>query len=771
MYLLSILITLVLYIPGGAHAQGIVINEVMSANSNSIADEDGSHSDWIELYNPGPGPVDLLGYGITDKPSEPFKWVFPSRTIASGGYLLVFASDKNRKTGPYLHTNFSIKADGESLALTKPDATRVDYLAAVAIPTDVSFGRQPDGQAGWLFFAEPTPGAANTTEGYQGALAQPVFSRSRGFYTTGFDLTLTTNVEGATIRYTTDGSDPTEASVAFTTPIPVSSKVGVPNDISMISTTSYSGTPWMPPVGEVFKTTVVRAKTFRSGFMPSPTATHTYLVDPSATTRYSLPVVSLATDRKNFFDPETGIYVEGTNHPPGEPYLANYDQDWERPINVEFFEPGGVCGFACQAGVKIHGSWTTRYPQKSLRLYADDMGGPGSFNYRVFPDSPMTDYKRLILRNGGQDFNQAFLRDEMMQSLVKGTDLDVQNYRPAIVFLNGEFWGIHDIREREDKYYVAAHHGADPDNIDMLAQGWMEVKEGDRNHFVALTDFMRNNNLALQSNYDYVKTQMYVDNFITYQVAEIYFGNTDWPNNNSLYWRPKTTGGKWRWALQDLDLAFGVMHGAAKWTGSPVSHDTLAFATARGGTDHPNPDLSTLHLRSLLKNKEFRNSFINRMADMLNSYFVPDVVVQKINDMQAAKAPAMAEHIARWRRPGSIGEWNSYVQVLRDFAAARPAQVRGHFVKYFGLGGTVSVTASVSSPAMGDVTVNTVQIPNNAYPWHGVYFQDVPISVTAVPKQGFHFVRWDGIPTGSGNPVTITPAADVTITAVFEVDQ
>ena len=268
--------------------------------------------------------------------------------------------------------------------------------------------------------------------------------------------------------------------------------------------------------------------------------------------------------------------------------------------------------------------------------------------------------------------------------------------------------------------------------------------------------------MTTQSNYEYVKSKMDISEVIIHDLSRIYFADTDWPGNNIRFWRPRTDAGKWRWMIQDTDFGFGLATG--------VDHNTLQFASCRGGGGWPNPDSATLPLASLLRNRQFRNEFINRMADMINTVFVPSTVVTMVNSISSSLSPNITDHLAHWGSGSNISVWNNNIQGLRNFANARPAFVRGQFVNFFHIDGTSNVTVNVSNTSMGTVTFSTVQIPAASYPWQGTYFNDTPIGVTATPNTGYHFVQWQGGLTGTQNPATITLSGNTTITAVFGVN-
>ncbi|MBC7920866.1 MAG: CotH kinase family protein, partial [Ferruginibacter sp.] len=507
-------------------AQGLVLNEFMAANASVVADEDGDFPDWIEVYNAGDQAVQLAGFGLSDDPANPLKWTFPAYLLPAKGFLLVFASDKNRPSGPYLHTNFKLSASGEPLQLSNATGAPVDALPAVSLATNAAYGRQPDGSSSFVFFASnPTPGASNPAAGNRGLLMAPVFAPVGGFYTGPVTLGLSTNHADAVIRYTLDGSEPTELSPAYSAPLLVQSRTGIPNELSIIPTNRVLVGPstYYPPGGEVFKAGIVRARAYRPGSPPSEVVTNSYFVDPNIHERYQLPVVSVATDRENLFGGKTGIYVPGDEFNGDHDRSGNYFQRgdaWERPAHVQFFDVDRSRGFSQRMGVRIHGSASRVDPQKSLRLYADEQYGPPAIRYPIFPDKPLTEFKRLLLRNGGNDRSFSTLRDVFIQGLVRDLDLDAQASRPVLVFLNGEYWGIHHAQERLDPHYLAGNHGVD-EGVDFLEMD-RNVVEGDAAHYQRMIDFIGSGDMRVPANFDTVAKWMDVDEFIHYQAAQIY---------------------------------------------------------------------------------------------------------------------------------------------------------------------------------------------------------------------------------------------------------
>ena len=668
------------------------------------------------------------------------------------------------------HTSFKLDGDGEPLQLTRPDGALADALPAVRMPRDVSYGRQPDGAASFLFFEQPTPGGPNTTPGATAFLGAPQLTVPAGFYTNPVSVAILDTNAGAEIRYTLDGSEPTPSSPLYAQPFLFTNRVGVANDLSMIPTSG----DWQPPLGEVSKLHVLRARSFRPGALPSDTATATYAVNPRGRARYALPVVSLTTDRRNFFDPNIGIYVCGST--PGCNY-AQAGDDWERPVHVEFFETNGLRVLDQESGVRMHGNTSFGFRIKALRLHPLNQKGGEPFRYRIFPDLPITEFNRLLLRPSGHDNYLTMMRDGLMQELVRELGLDLQGYRPAILFINGEYWGIHNLQEAYEKGYFASHHpGVDANAVDYL-EGYAPgayAYEGDSGQYDALTTFLQTHDLAQPTNYLAVQAMMEVDNYRDYKLAETVYYR--WDIGNQRLWRPRTPEGRLRWILFDCDVGYGGFWSQpadAPWTFNMVAYNLEPhgpWVNYQPGNDHNAPQL-TFQLRALLTNPDFKRGFINRCADLLNTTLSTPRMVGFIDRMSAVIAPEMAEHCARWRAPADWPAWSNNVQRLRDFAVNRPEYMRRQTTNQFGLRGWVNLTLKVSDTNAGAIQLNTLTVaaPTNA-PWSGLYFRDNLVSVAALPQPGCRFKSWQGLfgPAASSPSNSFFLTGDLTLTALFE---
>ena len=710
-------------------AQTLFINEFMASNSATITDpEFNNYADWIEIYNSGSTSINLKDYYITDNLSQPQKFKIQNDLIVeAGGYVLIWADDAD--TGN--HANFKLSADGESIGLFDPSVQLIDTLTYGLQQTDVSMGRFPNGTNNWFKFTPATPGAVNLESGIFNILPVPSISTQSGFYSSSITVSASHSLQDVIIRFTSDGT--------------------IPNTSSDIYSTSL----------QVDSTTVVRFRAFKDGYTPSLTETRTYFINETT----DLPVFSLVTDPANFFSDTSGIYVIGTNGIIGNCSNAprNWNQDWERPVSLEFFEFDKSLAFRVNTGVKIFGGCSRLYPEKSLGFYFRGEYGNDKLRYRLFDDIPVYEYNNFILRSSGQDWWRTMFRDGMVQTLIEqGMKLDYQDYRPSILFINGDYWGIHNIREKFNEHYVFYHHGVNKDNLDIIeiAKG-VSGNNGDLVAYNEMINFLSTNNMTNATNYEYIKSIVDIDEYIDYQIAQIYAANGDWPGSNMKLWRERVAGSKWRWMIYDLDFTFG---GNAQGL---ATTNTLAQATATNGPEWPNPPWSTLMLRKLLDNPDFKNEFIQRFAAHVNTTFEPNHVLAVIDSLAGNIASEIPRHKERWPQSISFGNsWQELVDIMRNFAIDRPANARGHFYSKFGISGSSSLIISRNNPEWGKIFTNTVEIKNNGST--NIFFKDIPIHIKALPMPGYRFVQWQGISSSTSPEIFVVLTTNSTLTAVFE---
>ena len=608
-------------------------------------------------------------------------------------------------------------------------------------------------------------------------------SHGGGFYTQPFDLIFET-YEGCEIYYTLDGSLPTDKDILYTEPIAIKSRIGEKDVLTGIKNISLG---WKMPKTESFKGTVIRSAVYFEGKAVSEIMTNTYFVDENIYSKYSMPIVSLTTDSDNLFDRFKGIYVLGIRREnwlrknPGVQVnngtSANYTargSDWERPVHIEWYETDGSLGFSQNLGARINGGWSRCYPLKPLRLYArSEYDNKNKIEFEIFPglqqsvsDKTITEFKTFLLRNSGHDFVLTMFEDAMIQSLMENTHVDTQAYRPVIVFINGEYWGIHNARERQDEEYIESHYDMDEDEIVLLENRHklLHGEEEDINHYLDMLKYIKSHNIEDKETYNYVKTMMDIDNYIDYNIIELYIVNLDWMGNNVKYWRKKTDvykplepyghDGRWRWLLFDTEAGFAY-----------YDYNMIEYATIEGKQTGLNSDWATFLFRTLLQNKDFKNQFLTRYADLLNTNLNEDKILKRIDEMQEKIKPEMEEHINRWGYPNSLERWEENVDVLREFAVKRPEYVRRNLINHFGLKGTVKGMIQPSDG--GYIEINGMKINIDKTEFNGIYFKDIPIEIKAVPNKGYIFNGFQGSYLGEEENITITPDKDFEIKALF----
>jgi len=625
------------------------------------------------------------------------------------------------------------------------------------------------------------------------------FSFESGLYSTAILLELSSPDAGAQIYYTTNGSEPTTNDHLYTSPLALLDLDGTPNSHSTIPTNpslnypygTYTATRahtrgWLPPVGDVQKAHVIKAKAFKTGVTESETVTHTFLIDDLGVNRYTLPVLSITVDSVEMFSNQSGIYVYG-NEPDG-----NYSQKgvaWERIMNFDLIE-NGISVYQQDVRARIHGGGSRHSCKKNLRMYGE-YGSKNNFTYPFFDEVEVEKYKRIIIRSGGHSPN-CFPRDDLSNLITDGLNIDKQHFKHVIVFINGEYWGIHSIKERMDDYFLQNLYGIDDDSITVIDQEYNVQGNGVQADSAEMKDlelFIINNDMTLDANYNQVIEKIDVDNYIDYMCSEIYMSNVDWVYSNVVIWR-KTGAyipgagngydGKFRWALYDLDGGFGGDCKNAYYT-----VNTLDAATISSGTFAS----YTRFFRGMLENQTFRNKFINRMCDLLNSWFKPEVVHAHMSYMKSILDAEMHEEVNRWKFPSgastiedrnletpSVSQWDTTFYFLNRFAERRARKQREHIMLKWNLSDTSTVTVNVNDTEMGYVKVNTLllnqNIPgvsNTVYPWQGSYMNTVDVPLIAIAKPGFRFVQW--LETGiTQDSITWTPSGNANYTAIFEAD-
>ena len=700
-------------------APALLINELMASNNSTLADASGEYDDWLELFNSGEEAVDIGGLYMTDDEADPTAWQLPisapeETTIPPGGHLLLWL-DHQPEQGP-LHIDFRLARDGEIVLLIDRDGTTViDSVRFEEQTEDTSYGRLGDGAPEWNFLTRATPGATNDQPSLLGS---PIPSLPSGYYGEPIRLSIDPPEEGAEIYYTTDGSVPDPAaSPRYTEPFTVDT------------------------------TTVVRARAYAERRTPGPLVTRTYLIAAD----YALPVVSLAADPDDLFGFEHGLFAlgPGVKEEDAWPFWnANWYTEGEKPAHIEYFPDNEETGFALDVGIEVAGGWSRAMPKKSIDIKMRRDFGPGRLEYPLFPENDYDNYDGLILRAGAEDRSRT--ANELIYKAHREFDMrvDMQAYRPVVLLINGQYWGIYSLMERKDADFVANRHGAE--EIDLIVD-WDIVVEGSYDAYEEFTDFLNDSDIAADSVYAEVRQQIVVGSLIDNWLLHVYTNHGD--ENNTRFWRPRTPEGQWRWIAYDFD-----------WWMDVDAHRLSEFAarTEAGGYDI---------LGRLLQNRSFRDRFINRLADFLNSAGSPENMERLIDAAVSDIAGELDRDLDRWSEwTGSGGpvdyDRDAYawsIDWTRSFVRKRPIHLRAEMIDLFQLPGPAQLEVTVAGG--GRIEVNDLE--PTAFPWSGTYFQSVPIQIQAVASPGYRFTGWTG-EAATSTELTLDLEGDRPLPAPFE---
>ncbi len=702
------------------------INEFMASNLHTqLKDDYSDFVDWIELYNAGDTPVDLYGLFLTDDFNNPYKWQYPGNEVmAPKSYFIIWADGGIEDN----HTSFKLSENGEQIGIFRGDGVVIDTVTYSTQLADVSSGRFPDGGDEWYYFFDPTFNGSNQQPGLRqpSKASPPVIQPASGIYNQGLEVSFT-GPEGTTFRYTLDGSVPDDLSSIYHEPIRIDSA------------------------------TVIRARGFEESKLPGELVTRSYIIDDPS----PLPVISIATPPQYLFDEEIGITVgtcvsnELDAPPPFDP-AANFWNDWERPVHIEYLLPNGSIGLDQDAGIKIFGgAFGRQIQQKAFTLFARDKYGDRDFDYPLFPNKSTDEFKRFVLRCSSNDFNRTYFRDAMMNMIVVGQmDVDYQDYQPAMVYLNGEYWGLYNIREKTNHYYPESNYGIDADDVD-LVENINEIAHGDGSGYLDLIQFVHTHDLSIPANYQYVSAQIDISEFMNYYLTEIYVNNQDWLHRNTKCWRQHSTNGKWRWMLYDLDWGFGGQLASIEF---PFVEPTLSWALNQGD--------GSILIRGLIRNKDFREEFAQRFATHLNLTFNPERVHRFIDEMVQGISPVMPRQIERWGAIVSMDYWYGQVERLHQYAQERPHYIYQDLENTLELDELTHLSFEVSDSSAGWISVHDV--PADKPFTEGDWFKNIPLRVEAHPNPGWRFVRWEGDYPSERYKHSFLPSGPAGLLALFE---
>jgi len=704
----------------------LVINELMQSNIDCVMDDLNEFPDsWVELYNAGSSAVSLDQYrlGLTDDASA--AWTLPAQTVAAGGRVLVYCD----KAATGLHTDFRLEtAKGGALYLFL-GTTVADCLTGMAKQPapNIAYGRESDGSSTWGYQLTPTPGKANAGGTAKKVLGDPVFSTPGRIVTSGTTLTVSISLpngapDGTQIRLTYDGTEPTATSLLYTGPLTIKG------------------------------TRVVRAKAFCSGYLSPRAVTQSYIY---FTRSLTLPVVSIVTNRKYFEDDSIGIYVDGTYNSS----TKNYQYDWRRPINMEFFEGADTESALNQlCETRVMGGASRGFQLKSLAVYAHKRFGTKRIKLELFPDQKpgLNTFKSIILRNAGNDFDYLYMRDAVVQrSMAINADLDWQAWRPVIVYFNGVYKGMLNIRERSNEDHIYSNYDKLED-IDMI-ENWSELKAGDTIRFAQFQAFYAEHGHTMAE----YAAWMDCMEFINLMAMNLFHDNQDFPGNNFVMWRPRTDDGRWRFIAKDTDFGLGLY-------GSDASYNTIAWLHNPyydSSRNWANQYSHTRLFRRLMEDADFKREFIDRcaiyMGDFLNSSRIRETW-DPMYETIATEYPNHRKLINQW--------WPTYsteLSTARTWLEKRPNYFYQQLADYYSLGTTTPLTINqalgTTDTASVAFTFNGVQLTRGTF--DGKFFRSRAVTLKGTPAPGGRQVTgWTVKQTATDGTVTTSTISGDTYT-------
>ena len=610
----------------------LVISEVAAVNTSRRA-PDGETYDYVELYNASDAPVELADYRISDSKKASSFLELPEWTLEPGEYAVVYCADA--PVWDAVSADIGLNRYGETVYLADASGTVVDSLEYKRLSDGKSCGRLLTGDTTPVYFSSLTPGEENPERGLKAAVANPVFSIGSTYVKKGTQIRIESD---DTVYYTTDGSEPTEESEPYDFPI------------------------------EITETTVLRARAYRRGALPSDIVTSTYLIEK----KHDLPVVFLSTDEDNLYDESTGIWETGYGASSEFPYQgANFWKDWERPVHFEYMTPDGVSQVSFDAGMKVFGQFSRAEAQKSVSIRLRDRYGPKEVCYPFFRDCGVNVFSSLVLRNSGQDISYAHIRDAFCAMVLKNSmDVDIMDYQPVAVYVNGKYHGLYDLREKIDADYLVNHYGVDENNTDLI-KGVRDVQVGTRDAYDEFESYIRNHDPADDEVYEYLESIVDIDNLICYWMAESFFNNTD--TGNIRFWREKTDGGKWRWIFFDVD-----------WALFPSTYRRNGIAAYLDPSGHGvGSAFSTVVMVRFMRSEKFRTRLLELHKQHLETTFDLDRMLEIFDAMIEEIDSEMKRHTERWSGILSYEGWKRNVSTLREIITERPEMFRNNMISTF----------------------------------------------------------------------------------------
>jgi len=735
-----IVITIALTLFFYKHSAQVVINEYSASNLTSFTDNFGSTEDWIELYNTSATPLNLAGYRLSDKASNLGKWTFGNVTINGNSYLRIWASGRGINTGANLHTNFNLKqCNNDKIIFSNPSLTVIDSLTMIRTQVGHSRGRTTNGAPTFSLFIAPTPNASNNTATpYLGYAPTPTLSVGAGFYGTAQNVSLQNFGPTVSIRYTINGSTPTAASTLYGAPIAVPT------------------------------TMVVRARSFSTNplILPSFIESNTYFINVA----HSVNVMSVFAD--NIANLMSGSVVVPQT-------------------GLEYFDEQGVFKTEGFGQTNKHGNDSWAYAQRGIDFIArDEFGYSDVLKHQVFNNKSRNKFQRIIIKAAANDnypftgnstpasLGGAHIRDSYVHTVSQKAKLhlDERTWAPGILYVNGQYWGVYDFREKvDDQDFTDHYYNTKRDSLQFLQTwgGTWSAYGGPQaqTDWNTLKNYITSNSMVNTANYNFVESQFDTKSLADYVILNSYVVSMDWLNWNTAWWRGinyNCSKKKWRYTLWDCDATF---HHYINYTSIPNTNANADPCDPQS-LNNPGGQGHIPILNALMTNPDFKQYYVMRYFDLLNSGLSCTRMVQILDSMTLKIAPEMPRQITKWG--GNMAQWQQNVLDLRNFILQRCDSVLNGFNNCYNVTGPHKVVIKVMPANSGLVTFNSLTL--TAFPWTGNYPGTLPNLAKAIPNPNYCFTHWSSntsaiTPNTSATSVSITLNAADTIIAHFAINQ
>jgi hypothetical protein len=694
------LLVFVISISTTASAQ-IKINEVMASNTMSYDPTEYNFSDWIELYNPANATVSFRNYYFSDDINLPTKWQITSSkaSISKAGFFVVYFDETNTSTS----ASFRLEPKGGTIYMFDAAKNLVDKITYPTLNNgNISYARTTDGGNDWSLMSYPTPKTTNTKGVPANKQAeQPLFSEAGGFISGTKQITLTSKTPGALIYYTLNGDEPFDATTQVT-------------DASKMLTGKallYNG-------AITVTNAVIRAKVYAPDYLPSTVVTQSYLQNKR---NIDLPVFSVSINEKYRSDGTLGIW-------------RNYrNAVMKRPSNVEFFPTqNGTSNFNYQMNVEIFAASQRAKEHKQFNIIADKrFQGNNRMKYDFFNEKKGQKRKSVTLRTSGQDGSKTMMQDALVHVLIKDQmDIDRRAYEPAVVYINGNYNGLMNIRERTQKDYLESNYGLETNEYDLLGKhndySTIRASQGNMNQWNEMINYLKANDLKTDANYlKYIDKYIDEPEVLNYFLVQTYINNRDQPNNNIKAWRPYANKTKWRYILHDADLAL-IRYSSAD---NNITRTQKSSTSSMGYVFY-----------SLSKNAIFKQKFAGQYIVHAYQTFDPSRTTP-ITDSLAKRIENEIgyTHDVHSSVP-ALATWKKNIESMKDYWIKRQPYATKHVKASFGLSGSEMALNVSNEFFKGDVLLNTIKLSND---FKGKYLQSLSYTLEVKPKRGHKFSYWD----------------------------